>query len=44
MGHSFGGSTAFYTGYMDARVTGAVVGLDPCVYVLPYELSSSEHP
>lgn len=37
LGHSFGGSTALYLAMNDQRISGVVVGLDPCVYVYQKE-------
>lgn len=34
MGHSFGGSTALKTAMEDDRITGMVVAMDPCMYIL----------
>ena len=34
MGHSFGGSTALYTAINDRRITGSVISLDPCFFIL----------
>jgi len=38
MGHSYGGSTAIYTGCHDSRITGHVILLDPWFYPLPDNL------
>ena len=39
MGHSFGATTALYSAIEDKRITGTVVCLDPCLYIMDDSLS-----
>lgn len=34
MGHSFGATTALYSAFNDPRITGVVICLDPCLFLL----------
>lgn len=38
-GHSFGGSTCMSAAMADPRINGLVIAMDPCLYILPDEVS-----
>jgi pimeloyl-ACP methyl ester carboxylesterase len=43
LGHSFGASTSLKTALEDKRITGFVVAMDPCMYILHEEKDYETH-